>query len=275
MRTAAGRARKIAELVARLERGETIAPRAQARQQDYVSIVFGGGLPMRRLAVVSLSALIALASPAAQQKERDRLEECGVVMEEILGIPDGIPRDLLDRAECVVVIPSMVKGAVGLGYSRGRGAMICRSGEAFDGPWGAPAMYGLDGGSIGFQLGGQATDVVLLVMNPRGAKALLGSRVKLGANASVAAGPKGRDAAAATDASMRAEILSYSRSRGLFAGVSLEGSSLRPDDAASEKVYGRPVKARGIIEGTGVVVPAPGRRLVGTLEKASPRNRSD
>jgi len=227
---------------------------------------------MRHLAVLSLVVIAGVASSAAQDKERDRLEECGVVMEEILGIPDGIPRDLLDKAECVIVIPSMVKGAVGVGYSRGRGAMICRSGKNFDGAWGAPAMYGLDGGSFGFQLGGQATDLVLLVVNPRGVKALLGSQVKLGANASVAAGPKGRDAAAATDATMRAEILSYSRSRGLFAGISLEGTSLRPDNEASQKVYGRKLNARQIIEGSGVDVPAPGRRLVSVLDRVSPRN---
>jgi len=229
---------------------------------------------MRYLAVVSLLVIAGIVSPAAQNKERDRLEECGVVMEEILGIPDGIPRDLLDKAECVIVIPSMVKGAVGVGYSRGRGAMVCRSGKQYDGPWGAPAMYGLDGGSFGFQLGGQATDLVLLVVNPRGVNALLGSQVKLGANASVAAGPKGRDAAAATDATMRAEILSYSRSRGLFAGISLEGASLRPDNAASEKVYGRTLTARQIVNGAGVEVPESGRRLVNLLGKASPRNTS-
>lgn len=229
---------------------------------------------MRDLAIASLLVVVGFSGAAAQEKERDRLEECGIVLEEVLGIPDGIPGDLLDRAECVIVIPSMVKGAVGVGYSRGRGAMVCRSGKAFDGPWTAPAMYGLDGGSFGLQLGGQATDLVLLVVNPRGVTALLGSKVKLGANASVAAGPKGRDATAATDASMRAEILSYSRSRGLFAGISLEGSSLRPDNEASERVYGRKLTARQIIQGTGVEVPEPGRRLVNVLSKASPRNTS-
>jgi lipid-binding SYLF domain-containing protein len=237
--------------------------------------ILPAGHAMHRLAVVSLIVVAGIALPAAQDKERDRLVECGVVMEEILGIPDGIPRDLLDKAECVIVIPSMVKGALAVGYSRGRGAMVCRSGSDFNGPWGAPAMYGLDGGSFGFQLGGQATDLVLLVVNPRGVKALLSSKVKLGANASVAAGPKGRDAAAATDATMRAEILSYSRSRGLFAGISLEGTSLRPDNEASEKVYGRKLNARQIIEGSGIDVPAPGRRLVSVLEKVSPRNTSE
>jgi lipid-binding SYLF domain-containing protein len=230
---------------------------------------------MRRAVVMTLVVVAWAAGPAAQSKEQDRLEECGVVLEEVLGVPENIPQDLLDRAECVIVIPSMIKAAIGLGYSRGRGAMVCRSGKAFDGPWGPPAMYALDGGSIGFQLGGQATDLVLLVMNPRGADALLGSKVKLGANASVAAGPKGRDATAATDATMRAEILSYSRSRGLFAGVSLEGSSVRPDDDASRKIYGRKLKARGIIQGSGIEVPQSGGRLVGLLNKLSPNNLSD
>jgi len=230
---------------------------------------------MRRFAIVLLLVIVAAAGPAGQSKEQDRLDECGIVMEEVLNVPDNIPQELLDKAECVIVIPSMVKGAIGVGYSRGRGAMVCRSGKAFDGPWGAPAMYALDGGSFGFQLGGQATDLILLVMNPRGATALLGSKVKLGANASVAAGPKGRDATASTDATMRAEILSYSRSRGLFAGISLEGTSVRPDDDASRKVYGRKLKARQIIQGTGVEVSDSGRRLVNLLTKVSPRNTSE
>ena len=230
---------------------------------------------MRRSTIVSLLVVVGLVSLAAQSKEQSRLEDCAAVMEEILGVPDNIPAELLGRAECIIVIPSMVKGAIGLGYSRGRGAMVCRGGKAFDGPWGAPAMYALDGGSFGFQLGGQATDLVLLVVNPRGANALLGSKVKLGANASVAAGPKGRDLAASTDATMRAEILSYSRSRGLFAGVSLEGTSVRPDNDASEKVYGRKLTARRIIEGTGVEVPESGRSLVTLLQKVSPRNTSN
>jgi lipid-binding SYLF domain-containing protein len=230
---------------------------------------------MRRCALVAVLALACAVGLVAQNKEQNRLEDCGLVMEEILGVPDNIPQELLDKAECVIVIPSMVKGAIGLGYSRGRGAMVCRSGKAFDGAWGAPAMYALDGGSVGFQLGGQATDLVLLVMNPRGANALLRSKVKLGANASVAAGPKGRDATASTDATMRAEILSYSRSRGLFAGVSLEGTSVRPDNDASEKVYGRKLAAREIVQGQGPEVPEYGRRFVGLLQKASPRNLSE
>jgi SH3 domain-containing YSC84-like protein 1 len=178
----------------------------------------------------SLTLCLVLGSTVldASNKERERLENCGVVMQEVLDVPDNIPQELLEKAECVIVIPSMTKVAVGVGGNYGRGAMVCRSGKTFNGPWGAPAMYTLEGGSFGLQLGAESTDVVLLVMNQRGADALLGSKVKLGANASAAAGPKGRSLEASTDASMRAEILSYSRSRGLFAGVSLEGTSLRP-----------------------------------------------
>ena len=230
---------------------------------------------MRRAVIAVLAVSLAVTIVAGQEKVESRLQECGTVLEEVLGVPDNIPQDLLDKAECVIVIPSMIKGAIGVGYSRGRGAMVCRSGKAFDGPWGAPAMYAVDGGSLGFQLGGQATDLVLLVMNPRGANALLGSKVKLGANASVAAGPKGRDATAATDATMRAEILSYSRSRGLFAGVSLEGTSVRPDNDASEAIYGRRLRARAIVAGDAVTVPEAGRRLVNLLQRVSPANRSE
>jgi lipid-binding SYLF domain-containing protein len=208
-----------------------------------------------------------------QNKEEARLANIGVVMQEILDVPENIPQDLLQKAECVIVIPSMTTVAVGIGGSYGRGAMVCRSGQDADRSWGAPAMYALEGGSIGLQLGGESTDLVLLVMNKRGVDALLGSKVKLGGNASAAAGPKGRSASASTDASMRAEILSYSRSRGLFAGVSLEGSSLRPDDDASEAIYGRRITARNIVTGRSIAVPAAGRHLVDVLEKYASRNQ--
>ncbi len=210
----------------------------------------------------------------AANKEQGRLENCGVVMQEILGVPDNIPQELLEKAECVIVIPSMTKVAIGIGGSYGRGAMSCRSGAAFNGPWGAPAMYSLEGGSFGLQLGAESTDVVLLVMNRRGVDALLSSKVKLGGNASAAAGPKGRNLEASTDATMRAEILSYSRARGLFAGISLEGTSLRPDNDANKDVYGRKLTARRIVTGAPVTVPASGRHLVSVLEKAAPRNES-
>src|SRR6202050_4553276 len=191
---------------------------------------------MRKIIPALMVAALTVLPVLAQDKdikETDRLENAGLVMEEILNVPDNIPQDLLDKAESFLVFPSVVKFAIGIGGSYGRGAMICRSGEHFTGPWGAPSMAALEGASFGFQLGGQATDFVLLIMNPRGAKAILNSKVKLGADMAAAAGPKGRDAAASTDATLRAEILSYSRSRGLFAGISLEGSTLRPDDDAS------------------------------------------
>ena len=219
--------------------------------------------------VVGSAALVASGN-----KEQERLRNAGVVMQEILDIPDNIPQELLEKAECVIVIPSTTTVAIGVGGSHGRGAMVCRSGKAFNGPWGAPAMYSLDAGSIGAQIGAESTDLVLLVMNGRGVDALLSSKVKLGANASIAAGPKGRAVTASTDASMRAEILSYSRSRGLFAGVSLEGASLRPDDDANADVYGRKLTARRIVTGTPIAVPASGKHLVDVLQKHAPRNES-
>jgi SH3 domain-containing YSC84-like protein 1 len=204
--------------------------------------------------------------------ERERLESSAEVLEEILNIPDGLPKDLLNKAECVVVLPSVKKVAFGVGGSYGKGAMVCRSGEKFTGAWGAPAMYRLEGASIGFQLGGSATDFLLLIMNPKGADSLLKSKVKLGADAAAAAGPKGRATAAETDVAMRAEILTYSRSRGLFAGVSLAGSTLRQDSGANEKLYGQKIEAREIVRGG---KGGNGARLVAVLQKASPKNESD
>ena len=207
--------------------------------------------------------------------EQKRLEEAGVVMQEVLNVPDNIPHELLEKAECVIVFPSVKKLAFGIGAEYGRGAMVCRTGEHFHGPWGAPAMYALEGGSIGFQIGGEATDLILLVMNDRGMESILSSKVKLGADASVAGGPKGRDASADTDAWMRAEILSYSRSQGLFAGISLAGTTLRPDDEASEQIYGHAIKAKDIVRGKHTSVPATGRHLVNVLQKGAPRNESE
>jgi lipid-binding SYLF domain-containing protein len=218
-----------------------------------------------------VAATLCSAHP---NKEQERLENSGVVMQEIMNIPDNIPQEVLEKAECVIVFPSVLKAAFVVGASYGRGAMVCRTGEHFRGPWGAPAMFALEGGSVGFQIGGQATDLILLVMNERGASSILESKVKLGGDASVAAGPVGRDAAANTDAYMRAEVLSYSRTRGLFAGVSLEGSTLRPDDNATEDVYGRRLTAREIVLGGHVEVPDSGRHLVAVLQKGSPHNES-
>src|SRR5690348_2881608 len=216
------------------------------------------------LALAGLPILIAPRTARADDKSKDegRLENAGQVMKEILDIPDDIPQSLLDKADCVIVLPSVLKAAFGFGGSYGRGAMTCRSGDNFMGPWGAPTMMTLEGGSFGFQLGAQATDFVLLVMNPRGASSILNSKVKLGADASAAAGPKGRAAEAATDVTMRAEVLTYSRSRGLFAGISLNGASLRPDNTANVNLYGRALGAKDIALHGAVPVPAAARLLI-------------
>jgi len=230
---------------------------------------------MRRIAVGLLLALLLAPAAPAQDKEAERLRIFAEVLGEILNIPENVPQDLLDKAECVGVFPSVIKGAFIFGGSYGRGAFVCRSGENFTGPWGPPAMYRIEGGSVGLQLGGQATDFVLLVMNPKGVNSLLRSKARLGADASAAAGPKGRTAEAATDLYLRAEILTYSRNRGLFAGVSLEGSSLRQDKGANENVYGHKVSATRILREGAVQVPESGRGLVNTLNTHSPRNLSE
>ena len=221
-------------------------------------------------------AMIALPLSAAKdKKETDRLQNCGTVLREIMDIPDDIPQDLIDKAECIIVYPSVLKAAFVIGGSYGRGAMTCRSGEHYTGPWSAPTMMALEGGSIGFQLGGQATDFVLLVMNPRGAHSIISSKVKLGADASAAAGPKGRDANASTDVTLRAEVLSYSRARGLFAGISLEGSTVRPDNDANERIYGKKVDAEDIVFKGAVAVPPAAQKMVAYLNQKTPKNLSD
>jgi len=222
----------------------------------------------KSILVVGMAA-VALTAYAAN-KEQKRLESCGTVMHEVLNTPENIPQGVMDKAECVVVFPGVLKAAFVFGASYGRGAMVCRSGEHFRGPWGAPAMMALEGGSAGLQIGGEATDLVLLVMNEGGANAILSSKVKLGGDASVAAGPVGRTASAETDVSMRAEILSYSRAHGLFAGISLEGSTIRPDDDATEDVYGRKLTAREIVVNGHTTIPASGRHLVDVLARHSP-----
>jgi lipid-binding SYLF domain-containing protein len=231
---------------------------------------------MRNALVCIIAVLLACPAFASQEtREQKRLNACGQVFKEIMDIPDGIPKDLLNKAECVIVIPSVVKFAFGVGGDFGRGAITCRTGEHFTGHWGAPALFALEGANIGFQIGGQATDFVLLVMNPRGANSILSSKVKLGADASAAAGPKGRTAAADTDIVMKAEVLSYSRSRGLFAGISLEGSTLRSDGSANRKLYGKSLSAKEIVREGKVGVPAAGSELVSLLNKKSPKNESD
>lgn len=225
--------------------------------------------------LLGISLVLTLAVPLlAQEKEADRIENAGKVMKEILDAPDSIPQDILDKTECVVILPSVLKFAIGFGGSYGRGVMTCRAGKTFHGPWGAPTMMALEGGSAGLQLGGNATDFVLLLMSPRSATSILSSKVKLGGDASAAAGPVGRTASAETDVTMRAEILSYSRARGLFAGISLEGSTLRPDEGANKHLYGKEVKVSAIVFDKAVPVPACAKGLLATLQKASPVNKS-
>jgi SH3 domain-containing YSC84-like protein 1 len=228
-------------------------------------------------ALIGLPAILNPAPLRADEKdfkEADRLRNAGDVLKEILNIPDDIPQALLDKADCVIVYPSVLKAAFIVGASYGRGAMSCRSGDDFRGPWGAPTMMALEAGSVGFQIGGQATDFVLLVMNGHGASAILESKVKIGGDASAAAGPVGRDAAAATDVTLRAEILTYSRARGLFAGVSLEGSTLRPDNDANERVYGKRISARDVVLHGAVPVPPEAKLMISTLNHHSPKNLS-
>jgi lipid-binding SYLF domain-containing protein len=230
---------------------------------------------MKRIFLLMCAIVVASLPASAQKDENNRIENAGKVMIEILNVPDDIPADILDKAECVIVLPSVMKFAIGFGGSYGRGVMTCRSRRNFSGPWSAPSMMALEGGSFGFQLGGQATDFVLLVMNARGADSILTSQVKLGADMAAAAGPKGRSAAASTDVTLRAEILSYSRSRGLFAGISLEGSTLRPDNDGNERLYGKGTTAKDIVINSAVLPPASAKLLLSTLNKKSPRNMSD
>jgi SH3 domain-containing YSC84-like protein 1 len=226
-------------------------------------------------ALLGMVLALGLAFPAlAQDKESDRVANAGKVMQEILAAPDSIPQDILDKADCIVILPSVLKFAIGFGGSYGRGVMTCRSGGKFHGTWSAPAMMALEGGSFGLQLGGNATDFVLLLMSTRSATSILNSKVKLGGDATAAAGPVGRTASAETDVTMRAEILSYSRARGLFAGISLSGSTLRPDNGANKNLYGKPESAHNIVFKNAVPVPDSAKELLATLQKASPVNKS-
>lgn len=225
---------------------------------------------MKNIFVLFLVMVFAGSTAFAQKDENKRIGIAGEVMVEILNVPDDIPQDLLNKAACVIVLPSVKKFAFGFGGSYGRGVMTCRSGKNFNGPWSAPTMMALEGGSFGFQLGGQSTDFVLLVMNSRGADSILSSKVKLGGDIAAAAGPVGRNAAASTDIAMQAEILSYSRSRGLFAGISLAGSSLRPDNDGNERLYGKNVSGQDIVINSKIAPPASARLLLATLNKKSP-----
>lgn len=225
------------------------------------------------LAAACLAVTSSSLFAADDTKEVDRVENAGKVMTEILNIPDDIPQDVLNKAYCVVVLPSVLKAAFIVGASYGRGVMTCRSGANFEGPWGAPTMMALEGGSFGLQIGGEATDFVLLLMSDRSAKGILTSKVKLGADASAAAGPVGRTASAETDATMRAEILSYSRARGAFAGVSLDGSTLRPDNDANKKLYGKEINADAIVLKGAVKPPPSAHTLIHTLDVKTPHRK--
>jgi lipid-binding SYLF domain-containing protein len=231
---------------------------------------------MRNKILVLILTLVCVLQVVAEDKEEkvdDRISASANVMKEIMGMPEGIPKDLLNRADCIVIYPSVKKAAFIVGGSYGRGLITCRRGEDFSGSWSAPAMFALEAGSFGFQIGGEATDFVLLVMNQSGAESVLSSKVKLGADAAIAAGPVGRDAAAATDIVLKAEILSYSRSQGLFAGVSLEGSTIRSDDGANKVLYGTELSAKEIVRGGKVPPPASAKRLLLILRRASPVHR--
>jgi lipid-binding SYLF domain-containing protein len=245
----------------------------RAPAQCYVSYRSDSGESQvkKLIAVLTIVSILTLSAAAKGSKENSRVQNAGEVMTEILNVPDDIPQSLVDKAECVIVLPSVLKLAIGIGGNYGRGVMTCRTNN-FKGPWGAPTMMALEGGSFGLQLGGQATDFVLLVMNERGANGILTGKVKLGADASASAGPKGRDLAAATDVTLRSEILSYSRSRGLFAGISLEGSTLRPDNGANKSLYGKEIPATDIVLKKAVAPPPSAKLLLGTLNKKSPKH---
>lgn len=224
---------------------------------------------------ITLGLILAFTLPAlAQKKEHERVANAGTVMKEILDVPDDVPQSVIDKADCVVVLPSVLKFAIGIGGSYGRGVMTCRGGKTFQGRWGAPTMMALEGGSFGLQLGGQATDFVLLLMSPKSATNILSSKVKLGGDVSAAAGPVGRNVSAETDVTLRAEILSYSRARGLFAGISLAGSTLRPDNSANKSLYGKEVSAKDIVFNRAVAAPRSAQLLLSTLDKKSPKNLS-
>jgi SH3 domain-containing YSC84-like protein 1 len=227
----------------------------------------------KTVATLSLLGLMVLPS-FGQDKEADRVVSAGTVIQQIMDLPDDIPQEVLDKADCVVVLPSVVKAAFIVGGSYGRGVLTCRSGKNFRGPWSAPSMMALEGASVGFQIGGQATDFVLLLMSPTSAANILKSKVKIGGDASAAAGPVGRNASAETDVTMRAEILSYSRARGLFAGVSLSGSTLRPDNDGNKRLYGKAVTADQIVFDKAVPPPPSAAKLLASLNKHSPKNLS-
>lgn len=226
---------------------------------------------MKNLIFGFLICVSLIASAWAEgDKERERVKNASDVMKEILNTPDkGIPGSVLNGSKCVIVLPGVKKAALGIGGSYGRGVMTCRTGNDFKGPWSAPVMMASSGGSAGFQIGAEATDFVILVMNDGGARSMLKNKVKLGADASIAAGPVGRTSEASTNASLKAEMLSYSRAKGVFGGVSLSGSTLHPDEDANKSLYGTKVSADAIINGQGVTMPPEAQPLVDALSSAT------
>jgi lipid-binding SYLF domain-containing protein len=226
---------------------------------------------MRSIALTVTATLLILVPARAadlDDKVADRLFESAKVLDALVKAPDGgIPRDLMQKAECVAVIPAVKKAALGFGGRYGRGVVACKTNEG-TGPWGPPSMISVSGGSFGFQLGGTSTDVVMLFMTPDSMKHLLKDKVTLGGDAAAAAGPKGRTASAETNATMRAEILTYARTRGLFAGVSLNGAVLRPDDDANKSLYKSDVEAKQLlVEGKGSI-PASAKKFIDALVKS-------
>ena len=227
---------------------------------------------MKGLAIVAASLLVTAGSGLAKPAQ-ERLDAAGRVFSEIMATPDkGIPQDLLAKAECVIIIPSMKKAAFVVGGEFGRGFAECRNSSGVG--WTAPAAMRLEGGSVGFQIGGSATDLVLLVMNRHGMDKLMGDKFTLGADASVAAGPVGRTAAAQTDVKMTAEILAWSRAKGLFAGIALNGATMRPDTDADEELYGHKVSSREVLAGN-MAAPPEAHPLIAELDKYAGRSNAD
>jgi SH3 domain-containing YSC84-like protein 1 len=225
---------------------------------------------MKRKLVTLVALSIATALPLfAQKKEDTRLQDSATVMQEILN--GGLPKTILSQSDCVLIFPSVKKVAIGIGGSYGRGALVCRQGAEMKGKWGAPAMYALDQGSIGLQLGSTATDFVLVVMNQKGAEQILNGKTKLGSNAAAAAGPTGAQATSYNAAAMQADVLTYSRSKGLFAGVSLQGASMDPDSDANKRLYGKDMSAKEIV--TSATVPGAAKPLVDLLDNTSPARK--
>src|SRR5213083_1681942 len=224
---------------------------------------------MRVLLAVVFLVIFVVPAVAIDDKIADRLWESSKVLDELIQAPDSeIPKPLLKRAECVAVIPGLKKAAFGFGGQLGRGAVSCKK-NAGKGPFGPPAMISVTGGSFGFQIGGVETDVVMLFMTPDSFKHLMRDKVTLGVDASAAGGPKGRAASAETNAGMRAEILTYSRSRGVFAGISLKGAALRPDNDANKNLYDRTIQVQELVEKGDVEIPEPARKFVDSVSRAS------